>query len=136
MTYAKLKLLVKVLLTGDNMLTSDNDEVLVALETAFMEVAEGCTPLKLLTLNPNNEIIRNGPSNYYVRKPELPDEDTDDLDIDTELVPVLARLIASYVSKDKGQLHYKFANKLMVAYENKVRAHFEDAADSEANDVK
>ncbi len=131
MTYGKLKLATKVLLTGDNVLTEGPEEVLAALEMAFIEVAENVTPLRLLSLNSNNQIIRKGPGNYYVRTPELPELDTDELDIDNELVPVLARILASYVSDKKGGVHRAAATTLMLSYENKVRAYLDELAMNE-----
>jgi len=54
--------------------------------------------------------------------PDLPEDDVDELDIDDELVPALARIIASYISKEKALFHTSKAKETIMAYESKVRA--------------
>ena len=58
MTYQQFKNLVSVYLTGDNVLSPDNDKVLAGLESAFIELSNKATAMKLLTANKNEEIIR------------------------------------------------------------------------------
>ena len=138
MTYARLKSVIRVFLTGDNVLPKDNDDILAALEVAYIQIANQTTALKLLTPNAGTNIIRQGPGNFYIRMPNLPDDDEDTLDVDTELVPAVARLIASYISKDKGPIHLYEAEKLIRDYESKVRAYMDELArqDEDYVDVK
>ncbi|RKY55911.1 MAG: hypothetical protein DRP93_02445 [Candidatus Neomarinimicrobiota bacterium] len=126
MTYAKLKSAIKLLLIGDNELPSDNDQILAAIEMAYIQLASKATALKLLTTNNSSEVIRQGPGGTYVRMPELPELDTDELDIDRELCPALARIIASYVSREKGAIHNSEAQKILTSYESKVRVFLEE----------
>lgn len=128
MTYGRLKSITRVFLIGDNMLPKDNNDVLAALEVAFIEIANQTTALKLLTPNLDSAIIRQGPGNFYVRMPALPASDDEELDVDSELVPAVARLIASYVSKDKSAYHVTEANRIIRDYEGKVRAFMDEEA--------
>ena len=128
MTYGRLKGVIRVFLTGDNVLPKDPEDVLAALEVAFIQIANQTTALKLLTPNIDSTIIRQGPGNFYVRMPVLPDSDADELDIDNELVPAVGRIIASYISKDKSALHSFEAEKLIRDYESKVRAYMDELA--------
>jgi hypothetical protein len=125
-TYAKLKSAIQLLLIGDNELPGDNEQVLAAIEMAYIQMASQVTALKLLTSNNSSEVIRQGPGGTYVRMPKLPTSDTDELDIDRELCPALARIVASYISRDKGGIHNTEAQKVMKSYESKVRVFLEE----------
>ena len=127
MTYGRLKDAIKVLLIGDNEIPTGG-ELVAALEMAYIEIANKATALKLLTVNKDNAIMRMGPGDTYVRMPTLPRDDTDELDIDSELVPAVARIIASYVSDKKGAIHMNTALKMITEYENKVQIYIEEMA--------
>ena len=59
MTYSNLKYLVKALLVGDNVLTKDNNEVLVLLSYAYDKIANEADALKLFTaVTEDKQIIR------------------------------------------------------------------------------
>ena len=126
MTYAKLKSAIQLLLIGDNELPGDNDQVLAAIEMAYIQMASQATSLKLLTTNNASEVIRQGPGGTYVRMPNLPTSDDDELDIDRELCPALARIIASYLSREKGGIHNTEAQKILRSYDSKVRVFLEE----------
>lgn len=125
MTYSDLKAQTSMLLTSENKLPKDDTIVRAALKFAYIELADMATPLKWLTLNKDYGIMRNGPGNYLVRMPEMPIDDTDELDIDSELTPAVARMIASYIVKDVRlkQYHRSLAEQLMKKYDSKVRAY-------------
>ena len=125
MTYGELKAQTAMLLTSENKLTKDATQLAASLKFAYIEIADMATPLKWLTLNKDVSIMRQGPGNYFVRMPNMPSDDTDELDIDSELVPAVARMIASYIVKDVGlkQYHRKLASELMKKYDAKVRAY-------------
>lgn len=125
MTYADLKNQVTMLLTSENKLPKDAAILASSLKFAYVEIADIATPLKWLTLNKDVDIMRQGLGNYYVRMPNMPVDDTDELDIDSELVPAVARMIASYVAKDVRlkQYHRDLATQLMKKYDSKVRAY-------------
>lgn len=125
MTYIKLQNMLKVFLLGDNPPPKDPDMLLVSLETAYMELANDCSALKLLTANKGEEIIRTGPGNTFVRMPNLPENPDDVLDIDSELVPAVGRIMAGYIAKElssKGY-HKSEAAKVIKQYESKVRTY-------------
>ncbi len=129
MTYGDLKYLVKALLIGDNTLTKDNNEVLVLLAYAYDKIANQSDALKLFTADSvNNRILRQGPGNMYVRKPTMPEDDADILDIDDELCFVAARYICSFVSREKGGIHVNEAMSLIRLYNQKVQVFFENMA--------
>ncbi len=127
MTYGNLKNLVKALLIGDNVLTKENDEVLVLLQYAYNEIANEADALKLFTaVAQDKEIIRQGPGSLYVRMPSLPETDSDILDIDDELCFAAARYICSFVSREKGAIHLSEAQRIIRMYNNKVQTFFEN----------
>ena len=129
MTYGNLKYLVKALLIGDNTLTKDNNEVLVLLSYAYNKIANQADALKLFTaVTEDMRIIRQGPGRLYVRMPNLPEDDIDELDIDDELAYVAARYICSFVSREKGGIHVNEAMTLIRAYNQKVQVFFENMA--------
>ena len=121
MTYKGLQNILKIMLIGDNVIPQNPEILLSALEMAYIEIANQCTALKLLTANQGEQIIREGLSGSYVRMPTLPKIDTDELDIDSELAPAVARIMASYITKDKIQQHLTIAERIMGQYESKVR---------------
>jgi len=105
----------------------DEEQMLAALEMAYIELASKASALKLLTAEiTSNDVIRQGPGGTYLRMPTLPTKDTDQLDIDNELCPAVARIIASYLSREKGKLHQQEASKILSAYESKVRVFLEE----------
>ena len=123
MTYGELKAQVAMLLTSDNKLTTDPVRLAASLKFAYVEIADMATPLKWLTRNKDTDIMRKGPGNYFVRMPKMPNDDTDELDIDSELVPAVARIITSYIASDIRikQYHRELAAELMKKYDAKVR---------------
>ena len=123
MTYGDLKAQVGMLLTSDNSLTKDPAKLLATLKFAYIEIADIATPLKWLTKNKSDNIMRLATGGYFVRMPELPEADTDELDIDSELVPAVARMIAGYIAKEVNtkQYHRMLATELMKKYDSKVR---------------
>jgi len=124
MTFNELKAQTSMLLTSENKLPKDDVIVKASLKFAYIELADMATPLRWLTLSKDYGIMRQGPGDYLVRMPEMPIDDTDELDIDSELVPAVARMIASYIVKDirLKQYHRSLAEQLMKRYDSKVRA--------------
>ena len=129
MTYGNLKYLCSALLIGDNVLTKENNELLVLLSYAYDKIANQSDALKLFTaVSVGNQIIRQGPGKLFVRMPELPTSDDDVLDIDEELCYVAARYICSFVSREKGGIHVNEAMSLIRAYNQKVQVFLENMA--------
>ena len=120
MTYDRLKSTTNALLTGDNALLSNEDGLLGLLEMAYNDVAAHTDALHLLTLNRDGDILRIAQGEYVVRSPELPVDGGDELDIDNELCFAVARLLASYVSEKKGNIHFAEAKRIMRNYNSKV----------------
>jgi len=119
-TYKRLQFLTSGLLTGDVELPMDKDVLLSLVEMSFNEIATLSESMHLMTLNRANKVTRISMGDYVVRTPELPVNEDDELDIDNELCFPMARLIASYVSKDKAAHHYSEAKRLVLDYNAKV----------------
>lgn len=126
MTYIRLKNLTKALLIGDNVLTKDADEMLGLVDYAFDKIANDADALLLFTDSISDRIVRQGPGKLFIRRPELPVYDADELDIDHELGFAVARFIASFVSREKMQFHESEAQKIIRAYNQKVQVFTEN----------
>jgi hypothetical protein len=111
MIYAQFKILMKGILTGDTQLPEDDLLVKTLLEYALNKVAVDAEPLKLMTLNLSEPMVRLGPGDYIVRQSKIPLLDSDEIDIDDTLVFAVARLIASNLSSLKGGIHKSIYNR-------------------------
>ena len=139
MTFGTLKNMVTVLSRGGNVLPPEQELVLAALEMAYMEISDLTSPLKWLTLNKDRNILRQGPGSYWVAMPDLPVNDTDEIEIDSELGPAVARLMTSYISKDiqVQEYHRQKAVDIITKYGAKVRTFMESQYDAgEYDDVE
>lgn len=120
MTYGGLKSLVTGLLIGDNVIPKDDAVMKSLLSYAFDMIANKAEALRLMTMNSTEEIVRLGPGEYLVRKPNLPETDTDELDIDHELCFVAARYISAMLSKEKIKIHQDYGDDGILRYNGKV----------------
>lgn len=120
MTFGLLKNIVKGLMLGDNNPPNENAVFVGLLAYAYNMIGNKTESFHLLTLDRRQEILRMSSGDYFMRVPELPTLDTDELDIDNELVFVAARYICSMISKDKVQLHLQMADELVRDYNAKV----------------
>lgn len=125
MTYGLLKNVVKGLMIGDNNPPTDNDIYLGLLAYAFNLIGNKAESFHLLTLNRKEDLLRMASGDYFMRVPELPVLDTDELDIDSELGFVAARYICSMISDKKAQMHAAEADTLIRDYNGKVYQIFE-----------
>lgn len=124
MTLGFLKNLTKGLLIGDNALPGDNTIVIPLVAYSYSMVANNADALHLLTLDRNDDLIRTGSGEYFIRTPNLPEDDNDELDIDDELVFAVAEYLASKICKedsDKSR-HENDAGKIIRRYNEKVEA--------------
>lgn len=129
MTYKNLKSLSSALLTGDYVLTQDPEEMLMLVNYGFLKIATEADALKLFTFNRDEHILREGQGKMFVRMPEMPDQDSDILDLDEELCFPLARFIASFTSKQEGAYHASEAKSLIRDYNSKVDAYLTTLAE-------
>ena len=120
MTYGGLKSLVTGLLIGDNVIPKDDAVMKSLLSYAFDMIENKAEALRLMSINSTEEIIRLGPGEYLVRKPNLPALDTDELDIDHELCFVAARYVAAMLSKEKIKIHQDYGDDGILRYNSKV----------------
>ena len=120
MTYKKLKVLTKGLLSGDFPLPEDDELIKAFLGMAYSYIADKCQVLNLQTEDKSAMIQRLGRGTFLVRVPELPETDEDELDIDDELGYAAASLVASYISEKKAIVHQSRADDWIRSYNAKV----------------
>ena len=120
MTYGGLKSLVAGLLIGDNNIPKDDVIFKSLLSYAFDMIANKAEALRLLTMTSTEDIVRLGPGEYLVRTPIMPNNDSDELDIDHELGFVAARYIAAMLSKEKIKIHQQYGDDGILRYNGKV----------------
>lgn len=120
MTFSLLKNIVKGLMIGDNNPPADNSVMIGLLAYAYNMIGNKTESFHLLTLNRKQDILRMASGDYFMRVPELPLVDSDELDIDNELGFVAARYICSMISASKGQIHIALADELVRDYNAKV----------------
>ena len=139
MTYEMFKNLTAGLLTGDNVLPDEPKVLLGLLQYALTTVAMQADSLHLMTLSTAGDVLRLGHGDYLVRMPRLPEDDVDHLDIDEELVPAVARYMASYISDKKGGIHVQAADRIIKDYNAKTWSILEEqeleAAHEDIDDV-
>jgi hypothetical protein len=126
MTFFMFKNIVSGLLIGDNTLPKDDNVIKGLTNYALTTVAERADSMHLMTLDPLENLVRKAHGDYYVRVPKVPKYEDDDIDIDSELVFAVARLVASYLSKNKGGIHAKEANRIILDFNSKVAALLEN----------
>lgn len=120
MTYGELKNLTTGLLIGDNNIPKDDAVFKSLLSYAFNMIGEKAEALRLLTMSNTEDILRMGPGEYLVRVPNMPENDSDDLDIDHELGFVAARYISAMLSKEKVAMHQQYGDDGILRYNGKV----------------
>jgi len=120
MTYGVVKNLARGFLTGDNVLPKEPEIVQALTQMALHTVANRADSLQLLTLETDENTLRLGPGDYFVRTPITPVEDTDIVDVETELCFAVARLLASYISKERGGIHVNEAKRIILDFNSVV----------------
>lgn len=120
MIYRELKTLTKGLLSSDFPLPEDDLSVKALLGMAYSYIADKCQVLNLQTEDKSAMIQRLGRGKKLIRVPELPEEDSSELDIDHELGYAAASLVASYVSEKKVAIHQGRADDIIRSYNAKV----------------
>ena len=120
MTYRALKYVATGLLTGDVKLPKEDDVMKALLGMAYNYISNKCTVLNLMTLDKSADIYRLGAGKHMLRRPDLPQGDDSELDIDEDLGYVAASLIASYVSAEKYSIHQSRADNAIRDYNAKV----------------
>ena len=130
MTYSTLQTITKAYLIGDNKLPPESEAFIALAEGALIEVATKADSMHLtlpVLHAAGSNILRKGHGGYVIRFPLVPKytyvigtDASEDVDIDQELCYAVARLIARDVSKDKGGLHIKVADRIIKDYNAKV----------------
>lgn len=120
MTYGELKILSKSLLSSDFPLPEKDEEIKALLGMAYIYLMDKCQVLNLNTQDKSDKIHRLGRGTYLIRKPDMPTTDDEDLEIDDELGPVVASLIASYISEKRTAIHQSRADDGIRSYNAKV----------------
>ena len=120
MTWKRLQSLTDALLIGDMVLVDDAEQRIALLEYAFEEIVQNSDVLTLEVADDITDMAREGVNGINLRRAVLPTDDDSIIDLDTPLCFVAARLIASYVSKNKFEYHRALAFKDMESYSVKV----------------
>lgn len=120
MTYKVFKSITTGLLTGDNVLPADVEVLQGLVQYALTTVATQADSLHLMTLSTTANVLRLSQGDYLIRIPEIPELDTDVMDIDEELNFAVARYLASYISRDKGGIHVNAADRIIKDYNAKT----------------
>jgi len=120
MRYDIFKKLTQGFLAGDYTIPDDNDVVLALLQGALIETAMRANSVHLMTMSESEETLRLGPGDYLIRMPKLPVDDVDELDIEEELIFVVARLFAASVSAANQALHMQLAERMILDYNGKT----------------
>ena len=120
MTYGNLKILTKALLSSDFPLPEDDPSIKALLGMAYTYLVDKCQVLNLHTFDKSEKIQRLGRGDFMLRMPDLPSNDNDELDIDEELCPAVASLIASYISDKKTLVHQSRADDIIRSYNAKL----------------
>ena len=129
MKYTSFVSLVKGLLIGDNAFPNDINIQVSLLGYAYDKVANEADALRRFKVDAKGDILRGGPGDIYVRKPNLPEITNNtidvnyEIDIDDDLCYPLARYFASFVTKEKMLYHEQEAEKLIRVYNSKVESH-------------
>lgn len=127
MTYADLKTLTKALLTSDFPLPDTESATKALLGMAYNYLVDKCQVLNLQTQDKSEAIQRLGRGDFLVRKPNLPKNDKDELDIDEDLCYAVASLLASYLSDKRVAIHQARADEIIRSYNAKVDEFIESA---------
>lgn len=127
MTYADLKTLTKALLTSDFPLPDTEAATKALLSMAYSYLVDKCQVLNLQTQDKSEAIQRLGRGDFLVRKPDLPKNDKDELDVDEELCYAVASLLASYLSDKRVAIHQARADEIIRSYNAKVDEFIESA---------
>lgn len=134
MKYKELKVLSSALLYGDNKLPSGEPELKALLMLAFNDIASRAQSLRLMTKSINKEVLRGSVGDYLTRYPDLPVDDESELDMDKDLCFAASRFIASYISKNKPDIHRAEGEKIILLFNSKVNSMIESVqVDEEGN---
>lgn len=148
MTFSMFKKLLQGLLTGDNVIPDDDGVLGGLMGYALQQVATQADSLHLMTLSTTANVLRLAHGDYLIRMPveptsittavdalvggetseeieaaqaaDLAATDNQLLDIDEELVSAVARYVASMLSRDKGGIHVKAADRIIKDYNAKT----------------
>ena len=121
MTYRALKYVATGLLTGDNRLPKEEDVLKALLGMALNYRSNKCTVLNLMTLDKSADIHRLGAGKHMQRRPDMPEDDDSELDIDEDLCYVAASLLASYVSTGYISANYVNSNIHQIRADTAIR---------------
>lgn len=119
MTLAKLKAHTDAIMIGDIKI-ADNISYIPLLEQALLEIANRVDCLSLVTKSSDFRVLRAIGDGNYIRKPNTPNQDIDEIDMDDELMFALSNLIASYVSNVKPQYFVNKSEEIISDYNFKI----------------
>lgn len=117
MNFAHLKSTLEVRLFGENKYKTDDAMIKVLLRDALFRVSNACIPLCLLTTNIDSaKILRQVDEYYYIREPNIPTIDTDNIDIDNSLELAIIYFICAAIAKNPTQNYQQMAQEIIDAH--------------------
>jgi len=128
-TWKNMQDLVSALLAGDLKLPKEPEQRIELLKYGYESVMNKAVVLSLLVnrkATDLDDVFSQTSYGEFIRRPSLPTNDTDVLDIDKALVFAVARFMASFISKEKYLYHEQKAIELIKSYNNKVYAYDEE----------
>jgi hypothetical protein len=128
MTWGRLQKLTEALLAGDHTLVKEPESRIALLQYAYEDLGNLAQVLAWETEDTSIPFIRQWENGIVLRRPSLPTSDDEELDVDEGLTFAVARLMASYVSKMKYNLHKSVALEIIETYNNKVESYREATA--------
>ena len=106
MTLAGLKLHLKTILNGNKELPKDED-LKPLLKECLISIALRCEPLALLVFTDEEKVLKYLQDlDLYLRMPRVPKNDTDKLDLDTELCFALSYMLGMKLSNNESLVKY------------------------------
>jgi len=115
MTLKQIKDRLKVIMSGQKNIWTDESYVADIIYDAVLRVCDKCIPVALLTNNPSLSSHRLLESGYFIRKPLKADSDGSVVDIDEELSDaVIYVVVATYANTDKLRAEYKHYSQVEI----------------------
>jgi len=130
MKWGRVQKLTEALLAGDGVLIQDAEGRIALLQYAYEEIANLTEVLSLETTDATVDKVRESVNGTVIRRPGIPTDNNDELQVDEGLCFVVARLIASYISREKYGLHRKQALDMIEVYNRKVYSYRDGHATS------
>lgn len=100
MTFADFKALLEMKRKGDIKLPTSNEELKPLIQESLEYIANNSIPLELVTSDKTADILRPLSDTQFIKRPESPTNDTDEIKIDQQLIYAVAYELLANLTKD------------------------------------